>query len=254
MTAKAPLLLVSVRNANEAREAVSGGADIIDVKEPDRGPLGAADPNTLQEIAREVGIQKPLSAAMGELTNAHQNMSLSSLTGYRWLKFGMSLCDNSVVWRVNWTRLENHFNGLAQLVAASYADFGAASCQPPLEIAKSLHLCDSIFLLDTFVKDGRSVFDAITLGELTRLRFTLHSFGARLALAGSLSAKDVDKIVACRPDIVGIRGAACVDGRASPVCSQKVRAFRDAIEKAFSANPRELQVTRSADLSSVNFA
>ena len=36
--------LVSVRSPEEALAALEGGADLIDVKEPSRGPLGAADP------------------------------------------------------------------------------------------------------------------------------------------------------------------------------------------------------------------
>ena len=36
----APGLLVSVRSAAEAATALAGGADLIDVKEPSRGPLG----------------------------------------------------------------------------------------------------------------------------------------------------------------------------------------------------------------------
>ena len=39
-------LLVSVRSADEARTALAGGATVIDVKEPERGPLGRADPAT----------------------------------------------------------------------------------------------------------------------------------------------------------------------------------------------------------------
>ena len=43
MNARAkPKLLVSVRSADEARAALAGGADLIDVKEPAHGPLGAA--------------------------------------------------------------------------------------------------------------------------------------------------------------------------------------------------------------------
>jgi uncharacterized protein (UPF0264 family) len=36
-------LLVSVANAAEARTALEGDADIIDVKDPSRGSLGMAD-------------------------------------------------------------------------------------------------------------------------------------------------------------------------------------------------------------------
>ena len=35
-------LLVSVRNVEEALAALEGGASLIDVKEPSRGPLGRA--------------------------------------------------------------------------------------------------------------------------------------------------------------------------------------------------------------------
>ena len=38
-----PALLVSVRDAAEAGNAVAGGAALIDVKEPARGALGRAD-------------------------------------------------------------------------------------------------------------------------------------------------------------------------------------------------------------------
>ena len=45
-------LLVSVRSAEEARAALAGGATVIDIKEPDRGPLGRAEPEVWQQVAR----------------------------------------------------------------------------------------------------------------------------------------------------------------------------------------------------------
>ncbi|MFQ5843721.1 MAG: (5-formylfuran-3-yl)methyl phosphate synthase, partial [Planctomycetota bacterium] len=39
-----PLLLASVRSIQEAILALSGGADVLDVKEPREGSLGAAPP------------------------------------------------------------------------------------------------------------------------------------------------------------------------------------------------------------------
>ena len=60
-------LLVSVRSAAEARAALLGGADLIDVKEPLRGSLGAADADRLREISEVVSGQLTLSAAWGEL-------------------------------------------------------------------------------------------------------------------------------------------------------------------------------------------
>src|SRR5215471_6563482 len=80
-------LLVSVRSAEEAKSALSGGADIIDVKEPNRGPLGLADPNVINEIVKEVGNRVPLSVALGEW---HERAVLPSLAGVDWAKIGLS--------------------------------------------------------------------------------------------------------------------------------------------------------------------
>ena len=47
---RTPQLLVSVRDLGEAAAALAGGADLIDVKEPIRGPLGRADEATIRGI------------------------------------------------------------------------------------------------------------------------------------------------------------------------------------------------------------
>ncbi|MCA9058935.1 MAG: hypothetical protein KDA85_10555, partial [Planctomycetaceae bacterium] len=71
-------LLVSVRNVDECRQALHGGADIIDVKEPRHGSLGRAAWSTIEQIASLLGHQQdpprensaphypPLSVALGE--------------------------------------------------------------------------------------------------------------------------------------------------------------------------------------------
>ena len=52
LTNEAPGLLVSVRSAAEALAALAGGADVIDVKEPNQGSLGAADDDTISGCRR----------------------------------------------------------------------------------------------------------------------------------------------------------------------------------------------------------
>ena len=43
-------LLVSVRSAAEAEAALTGGASVIDVKEPTRGALGRADDGVIADV------------------------------------------------------------------------------------------------------------------------------------------------------------------------------------------------------------
>src|ERR1700674_4898382 len=61
-------LLVSVRSAAEVGPALTGGADIIDAKEPARGSLGPVDLATLAAIAAELPPAIALSVALGDLT------------------------------------------------------------------------------------------------------------------------------------------------------------------------------------------
>ena len=63
-----PGLLVSVRSAPEARAACRGGATVIDVKEPARGPLGRADAPTWRAVRAVVPEAVPVSVALGELS------------------------------------------------------------------------------------------------------------------------------------------------------------------------------------------
>ena len=42
------LLLVSVQNVKEAKEAIKGGADIVDVKNLQEALVGSAHPNTFK--------------------------------------------------------------------------------------------------------------------------------------------------------------------------------------------------------------
>src|SRR5262245_13237158 len=61
------LFLASVRDAAEAELAIGSGADIVDLKDPDAGALGALAPATIEACVRAVGGRVPLSATIGDL-------------------------------------------------------------------------------------------------------------------------------------------------------------------------------------------
>ena len=59
-------LLVSVANSMEAHNAVEGGADLIDAKDPLSGALGAVSLDTLRAIHAAVSNQCAVTAAIGD--------------------------------------------------------------------------------------------------------------------------------------------------------------------------------------------
>src|SRR4051812_19122876 len=98
-----PRLLVSVRDAYEAREAMAGGADWIDLKEPRRGPLGAVDAETARQVVAEVAGCAVVSAAAGELAAWSHSPAreLATLTGVSHLKLGLAGCREDA-WQSRW--------------------------------------------------------------------------------------------------------------------------------------------------------
>lgn len=243
MTTQVPLLLVSVRNADEARAALEGGADIIDVKEPTRGSLGRADALSLEEIRSAIAGQRPLSAAMGELLEFNQEASLESIRGYNWVKFGLSQCGLPLDWRAKWRDLRERVASLSEIVATAYADHEAAQCFEPRKFALAIHREYSIFLLDTFGKKGESVFDHISDQTLFMLRCDVRSSGGKFALAGSLQIENLPHALQFQPDIIGIRGAACDKGRMGRVIADKVADFRAALHLAANASVTTMQAS-----------
>ena len=138
-----PGLLVSVRSAAEALTALAGGADVIDVKEPNRGSLGAADDNTISDIVRAVDGRAPVSAALGELVdlidspNGDRHGRL--VDGVSLFKIGLARCATLNDWQARWQHateamVSTSSNRNAQPVAVVYADWRAAQSPSPHDI------------------------------------------------------------------------------------------------------------------------
>jgi len=243
-----PQLLVSVRNLTEARAALAGGCDVLDVKEPSRGALGMADLATVVEIAtlmlREEGPSQcvPCSIACGELDDWRTSDRVWQIpAGVRYAKFGPARLDTSRDWRKAWRHsrrlLDVDRDEATRAIAVAYADCRSAKALPPASILENAaEVGCSGFLVDTFRKNGCDVFQFLTVDELCRLSVQAREFGMNFALAGSLGLQTLPKTVDVMPDVIGVRSAACRGGsRCAAVSSTAVRGLKAAIAEAFSA-------------------
>jgi uncharacterized protein (UPF0264 family) len=209
-------LLVSVVSAAEARRAVAGGADIVDVKDPGEGALGAPAPHVLSEVVRVVGGAAPVSVALGDLPDLPHTAAFAArgaaVCGASFVKVGLrGVCepDRAVAMM---SAVADAVGPGVSVIAATYADAGALD-PPALEPSWLPSLVERTgiagALVDTFVKDGRGLYGWLSEAELTELVARTRAAGGLFAVAGQLQLGELCRVDA---DVVGVRSAVCAGG------------------------------------------
>ena len=220
-------LLVSVRSAAEAQAALAGGADLIDVKEPRHGSLGAATPEVWREVAAAIGSARPLSAALGELLELSA-IDGGALQGYAYAKLGLAGCARCPDWYERWQAALAGLSAPLVPVAVAYADHDSAQAPWPEEVcAVGQRLGCRLLLVDTFDKRQGDVFDVLGAERLMELFREARRFDLRVVLAGSLRLARLLEAVSLSPDYVAVRGAVCQHARDGDLSEELVRRWSE---------------------------
>ena len=212
-------MLASVRSLDEALIALEGGADLIDLKEPSRGALGALDHAAVRICVQAIRGRRPVSATIGDLpameprsmVNAVERMAA---TGVDFVKIGFFFHRRARECATALTGLATH----ARLVAVLFAD---ESSDPGLldELAAAGF---AGAMLDTAHKSGKTLRDWRNAQELADFVDRCRRLGLIAGLAGSLKRDDIAPLLRLTPDYLGFRGALCQNGDRSHVLDAKL--------------------------------
>lgn len=221
-----PRLLASVRDVAEARIAAALGADIVDLKEPVAGALGAVPAVEQRSIVLALGRPRPLlSATVGDLPLCATDELVAALhatadNGVDIVKFGVFARggDATAGLAALDARLRRDSVRVA-LVAVLLADQLSDAAQAAALAAQALavHGVAGI-MLDTAAKTGvdagarrlPEIFDA---AALQRFVATVHAAGGYAGLAGALRVDDIASMAATGADLLGFRSALCAGAR-----------------------------------------
>jgi uncharacterized protein (UPF0264 family) len=214
---------------------VEGGADIIDIKNVKEGSLGAQAPWVIQEVVKEFkGTGMMCSATLGDLPYKPGTAALAAygaaMSGVDYVKAGLHGARNyheAVTMMEHVVRAIRMVSREILAVASGYADFrrfGGVSYTDIVRAAKDAHA--DVVMVDTAIKDGKNLFDAMTFDEIQEFTQLGHDAGLIVALAGSVKKEHLADLAETKCDIVGIRGAVC-DGadRTLGITRKKVEEF-----------------------------
>ncbi|MDD1704535.1 MAG: (5-formylfuran-3-yl)methyl phosphate synthase [Methanoregula sp.] len=219
-------LLVSPSSIDEARRSIA--ADIIDVKKPSEGSLGANFPWVIREIKSLS--DKPVSAAIGDFDYKPGGASLAAYgaacAGADYIKIGLAFAGRekardviAAVVRAVKDDFPKKF-----VVIAAYSDFERMGTISPFDMAPIAADCGADFaMVDTGIKDRQSTFAFMNEGELRRFTEGNRELCLGTALAGALRFEDIDALKRIDPDIIGVRGMVCGGDRTATVREDLVK-------------------------------
>jgi (5-formylfuran-3-yl)methyl phosphate synthase len=213
-------ILVSVRDVAEALAAFAAGTDLIDVKEPLNGALGAASLPIIEAIVAALPPSAATSAVAGDHDDADALVAAARAvaeTGVSFTKVGLgaALARPSAI-----TRIGRELAGLGRLIAVLFAD------EKP-DVGLAPHLARAGFagaMIDTRSKAGGRLTELIAPAELAAFVSGCRAEGLLAGLAGSLRVEDIPGLARLKPNILGFRGGLCAGGdRRAPLDPARVR-------------------------------
>jgi (5-formylfuran-3-yl)methyl phosphate synthase len=224
-----PQLLISVCTLDEAKMALALGADIIDLKNPHAGALGALPLADIRGIVAFLN-QQPMahksltSATLGDLPmRAEQwlpQLDQVIATGVAIIKIGFFATED---YQGCLQALLPYTQAGQQLIAVLFAE----TAYPDSLLADIKQAGFLGVMLDTQIKNGLSLFDHYSAEQANEFAKQVAAQGLLLGLAGSLRDKHLAAAKNLQPHYIGFRGGVCVaNQRVSTLDAEKIKVIR----------------------------
>ncbi len=216
------LMLASVTGPEEAAIALDGGADVIDLKDPAQGALGAVPLAAVRATVASVAGRRPVSAVAGNLPVRPDTVlpAVHALAeaGAGWVKLGLFPGGDVAATLRALAPLAARVRLVGVLFADRDPDFSLPAALASAGFAGAM--------LDTEGKDAGRLLTHCELPTLARFVALCRAHGLLSGLAGRLEPPDVPRLLVLQPGLLGFRGALCAEGRAGPLDPARVHLVR----------------------------
>lgn len=230
-------MLASVSNLNEAQIVLQENVDIIDLKDPAFGALGAVSTEVALAVVGLVAGRCLVSATIGDLpmqaTLIGKAISTMAATGVDIIKVGVfdDLTDEVIL-----ALKEQAIRGAKGIDDKQFTIVVVFFADKSLNLEKIADLAKAGIrgiMLDTADKTNGNLRTHMSDKAIQTFVAHAKSHGLLAGLAGSLSASDIASLLDFEPDYLGFRGALCQDNsRVQDIDSTAVRTIRALVTNA----------------------
>jgi len=217
-------LLISVKNLEESKLARYAEVDVIDLKDPAVGALGALDIDVVKQIVQSVNGATIISATVGE---GHQSIEALKSDIQLYADVGVDIVKIAVSEHFEHACFLSEMRELAsqgiQMVAVFFAD------EPmQLDLIRLLGECGFYgAMLDTQNKQT-SLVDIKRTSVLEEFVALCNKHQLISGLAGSVNKSALLELVGLEPTFVGMRGGVCEkQNRVAALSNDKLNEVKD---------------------------
>jgi (5-formylfuran-3-yl)methyl phosphate synthase len=218
---RAPIL-VSVRDPKEAASICDLPFEVMDLKEPLAGPLGACTPAVWSECVQNVDFNGLWSVALGAASDARRTSRFVP-DQVSFAKVGPEGFAHTSQLRALWDDIQADLSSRTSLVAVAYADHANAACVPPEQVLQAaIDHGISTLLIDTFSKGTGNVFSVLGDARLANLVQTAKQHHCETVVAGGITKQETDRAFHLGARRIGTRGGLCRGTRDGEIDPQLV--------------------------------
>lgn len=212
-------LLTSVKNVEESLLAMYAGANIIDLKDPAVGALGALSIDLSKQILAALDADILTSATVGE---GHSSIEKLTADIKKYAQIGVDVVKISV------SELflnQQFFVEIQQLTLRGIKLVAVFFADKSIDLSLIAKLQTAGFygaMIDTQQK-ARPLLDVQSMHLLNEFTRMCKDCSLITGLAGSVSKQHINTILTLKPDFIGMRGGICHEGnRTSSLSREKV--------------------------------
>lgn len=216
-------LLMSVVNEHEVL-IVKDFADIIDLKNPEDGPLGCLKINDIKSIVRRFSQKLVFSATLGNKMEFNETISKIKKfdeLGLDYIKIGFF--SNSARRFIEFLKILSDVSIRTKIVVVIFAENITLLKKIKTYMKDFLKYRISHFLIDTEKKESMSLTEIHDYAFLSDIVLNAKHHGITIGLAGKIRLGQLNKVLQINPHIIGLRGALCQNNvRNEKIAKKKV--------------------------------
>jgi uncharacterized protein (UPF0264 family) len=227
-------MLASVTSIKEAQLVLNDSVDIIDMKNPELGALGALDTNVVAEIVELISGACLTSATIGDIEPnnpvLYELIVSMAKTGVDYVKVGLFDDNaNELFIEVLNKASEQKIKVIVVLFAENFSSLASLDALMKSGI--------SGVMLDTKNKSDKNLLSLLNCQQLAEFVQLAKSHGLVTGLAGSLRYEDISSLLDIDADYLGFRGALCSkNDRVKSIVTKNISKIRKAITQENAIN------------------